>query len=119
MIGPEEVAEAIREHAAEEWPNECCGFVVAYDTGVEVKRMRNAANDPENEFFIDPREQYDALNEIEDRDAQLIAVYHSHPRGTTNPSERDLRFAAGWPGVAMLICAKGAIEAYTASGEYL
>lgn len=108
----------IIDHAAEEDPRECVGFIVEHFGELSVWKMHNA-DASETTFFIDPRDQYVALNEIADQGAELVGIYHSHPQGTPRPSRTDLRFAEGWPGVAMLICAEGVVRAYTASGEAL
>ena len=43
------------------------------------------------------------LTEIEDRGDELGAIYHSHTRSAPYPSQTDVNFAAGWPGVEWLI----------------
>ena len=39
----------------------------------------------------------------EEDDDQLMAIYHSHTRSAPYPSQTDVNFAAGWPGVEWLI----------------
>jgi proteasome lid subunit RPN8/RPN11 len=48
-------------------------------------------------------ELHHALTEIEDAGHELGAIYHSHTRSQPYPSQTDLNFAAGWPGVEWLI----------------
>ena len=43
------------------------------------------------------------IDEIEDAGAELGAIYHSHTRSEPYPSQTDVNFAAGWPGVEWLI----------------
>ena len=43
------------------------------------------------------------LTEIEDAGDELGAIYHSHTRSAPYPSQTDVNFAAGWPGVEWLI----------------
>lgn len=113
------LAEQIKFHARHEEPYECCGLVsVNAEGGYRYWPLRNADRSAES-FSIDPREQYDALNLLADYGHELVAIAHSHPRGTPAPSERDRAFAEGWPGVAMLICANGVVRAYTSAGEPL
>lgn len=113
-----EVQAEILAYANDEDPNECCGFVFAVEDELKVWRTRNAADSP-SEFFIDPHDQYAAICGIERQGGEIVAIYHSHPFGTPSPSERDCAFAKLWPGVAMLIAAKGVVRAYDASGEPL
>ena len=40
---------------------------------------------------------------FEDDGAELGAIYHSHTRSEPYPSQTDINFAAGWPGVEWLI----------------
>ena len=43
------------------------------------------------------------LEAIEDAGGALGAIYHSHTRSEPYPSQTDINFAAGWPGVEWLI----------------
>ena len=43
------------------------------------------------------------LTTIEDRGDELGAIYHSHTRSEPYPSQTDINFAVGWPGVEWLI----------------
>jgi [CysO sulfur-carrier protein]-S-L-cysteine hydrolase len=46
---------------------------------------------------------YDILEAIEDAGAKPGAIYHSHTRSEPYPSQTDVNFAAGWPGVEWII----------------
>ena len=92
----------IVEHAVRDAPNECCGLVVGVDgTATEVRQMENLAASPFR-FDVDGRELL-AFAFAEDGDEQLTAIYHSHTRSAPYPSQTDVNFAAGWPGVEWLI----------------
>jgi len=71
-------------HAADEFPNECCGLLVTGPRGDRLVRAKNLAIQPGREFDLDP----DAWLEVED-DETVSAVYHSHPNGTSEPSLAD------------------------------
>jgi proteasome lid subunit RPN8/RPN11 len=43
------------------------------------------------------------IEAIEDAGGALGAIYHSHTRSAPYPSQTDINFAAGWPGVQWLI----------------
>jgi proteasome lid subunit RPN8/RPN11 len=90
-------------HARREAPNECCGLV-AMRAGVVtgVEEAENLAASPFR-FEVDGLELHHRLTEIEDRGDELGAIYHSHTRSHPYPSQTDVNFAAGWPGVEWLI----------------
>ena len=50
-----------------------------------------------------PRDPSRAQDDFEDEGAELGAIYHSHTRSEPYPSQTDVNFAAGWPGVEWLI----------------
>ena len=54
-------------------------------------------------FEVDGPALFRMLDEIEDGGAELGAIYHSHTRSEPYPSQTDVNFAAGWPGVEWLI----------------
>ena len=96
---PQDLLDQIVEHARRDAPNECCGFIAAKD-GVATRlyparNMRASAL----AFQIDDREQIRIHNEIDDneeREGQLAAVYHSHTRTEPYPSQTDINFARPW-----------------------
>ena len=93
----------IVEHAVRDAPNECCGLVVGADgTATRVRAMENLAASPFR-FDIDGRELIALRLRRRRRATQLTAIYHSHTRSAPYPSQTDVNFAAGWPGVEWLI----------------
>lgn len=72
---------AIAAHALECYPNECCGLVVG---GVYLP-CRNVSESPLSAFSLAPEDYADA----EDA-GEIQAVVHSHPGGSTKPSQADL-----------------------------
>ena len=97
LLGP------VVAHAQEDHPNECCGVIAVRDgAAVSVHRTENLAASPLR-FEVDGMELHRLLSEIEDRGDALGAIYHSHTRSAPFPSQTDVNFAAGWPGVEWLI----------------
>jgi proteasome lid subunit RPN8/RPN11 len=89
-------------HAVRDTPNECCGLVVGRDgTATGVRALENLAASPFR-FDIDGRELI-AFAFAGDGEEGLTAIYHSHTRSAPYPSQTDVNFAAGWPGVEWLI----------------
>lgn len=80
-----QILAAVQQHAATEYPRECCGLVVAVGPLHRYIACDNAAADPHEEFRISP-EQYAEAEEI----GQVIGIVHSHPDATSRPSPRDL-----------------------------
>jgi proteasome lid subunit RPN8/RPN11 len=90
-------------HAREEAPNECCGMVGSTDGRARaVYRAVNAEASPLR-FRIEPEEQLELHNKIEDAGLELGAIYHSHTRTEPKPSQTDINFAKLWPGVLWII----------------
>ena len=82
---------ALVEHAREEAPNECCGYVRAADGAVqEVVRADNPRRSPYG-FELDSKSLL-ATNELDDQGYE-VGVYHSHPRSPAEPSQTDINLA--------------------------
>lgn len=89
-------------HAIRDAPDECCGVVLGRDgTATSARALENLAASPMR-FDIDGRELI-AFAFADEDDEQLVAIYHSHTRSAPYPSQTDVNFAAGWPGVEWLI----------------
>ena len=95
--------ERIVAHARRDFPNECCGMLGVRDgRAVAIHEATNLAASPLR-FEVEGREILQAQDAFEDEDAELGAIYHSHTRSEPYPSQTDINFAAGWPGVEWLI----------------
>jgi len=93
--------DAMVEHALDGAPEEVCGllggeFGEAVSSIHTVVRTSNAAPAPEYEYAIEPTEQLELMDGLEDRGYDVVGFYHSHPRGPTGPSATD-RDRATWP----------------------
>ena len=103
--------DAIVSHARADAPNECCGVVATRDgVVVGVYAAQNVAASPLR-FEIDSLELLRLVTGIEDRGEELGAIYHSHTRSAAHPSQTDVNFAAGWPGVEWIIVGLAVDEA--------
>lgn len=101
-IVPEALA-AIRRHAAETYPHECCGALIA-DGGsiVEAFRLPNTTADgAARRFLVGPQDYRQAEARALERRATLAGFYHSHPDHPARPSAHDLQHA--WPNLIYLI----------------
>ncbi len=90
-------------HAVRDAPNECCGIVAAQDgTATLVHAVENQAASPYR-FEVDGLEMFRLLEQIESQGGELGAIYHSHTRSEPYPSQTDVNFSHGWPGVEWII----------------
>ena len=86
--------DAIRRHAADDLPNECCGLLIGGPGSVErALRARNLRPAP-NRYLVDPADHCAALRTARASGLQVVGVYHSHPAGSLRPSAVDLREAS-------------------------
>ena len=86
--------DAIRRHAADDLPNECCGLLIGGPGSVErALRARNLRPSP-NRYLIDPADHCAALRAARASGLQVVGAYHSHPAGSLRPSAVDQREAS-------------------------
>ena len=79
--------------------HEICGLLFGdSDQVISAQACANVASDPATRFEIDPAALIAAHRGARQGGPQLIGVYHSHPGGRPDPSERDAADAApdGW-----------------------
>ena len=94
--GAPAVARAIRQHARDEHPRECCGFLLG--DGREILfavPMTNVAASPATRYRIDDSAHVSLrrwLRQVRPR-LTITGVYHSHPGGEPAPSPTDVREA--------------------------
>ena len=99
--------QAIRAHAAQDYPHECCGFLVGRANGetVTVSRTVPAANlrddSPRNRFEIDPGDLVKTDRAARADGLGVVGFYHSHPDAPARPSEFDREHA--WAGYCYVI----------------
>jgi proteasome lid subunit RPN8/RPN11 len=80
------------EHAREDAPNECCGYVWGTNGTVQgVKRAQNERHSPYG-YELDGPTLF-AVNELDD-DGFQVGIYHSHPRSPAEPSQTDINLAS-------------------------
>ena len=86
MILDKENREFIKNHALEDTPKECCGFLyLDEDTGlVKTKKARNIAKEKNISFSVDTLDYFKTSNL-----GQIEAIYHSHTNGNPDFSLKD------------------------------
>lgn len=120
---------AMREHAARDYPSECCGILLGKsDDGnkqaMEVVALKNIRHDParaqellpldspgretdRNRFLIDPLEQLKVEKDARKRGVDVLGYYHSHPDHPARPSNYDREHAWPWYSYIILSVEKG------------
>jgi proteasome lid subunit RPN8/RPN11 len=83
--------EAMLAHCMEEAPLECCGLLGGVAPRVSsIHRLRNT-DASETRYNADPKDLIRAVVSLRERGAEILAIYHSHPRWPAVPSQTDLR----------------------------
>jgi proteasome lid subunit RPN8/RPN11 len=98
-----EALEAIRRHAGETFPHECCGALIAVgDVVVEAYRLPNTTMEgAARRFTIGPSDYRQAEARATAVGGALRGFYHSHPDHPARPSVHDL--AQAWPNFSYVI----------------
>ena len=104
---------AIEAAAEAAYPEEACGLLVgrrAPDGGWRVGAVEASANVAEpprtRRFEVDPRLRLRLERRLRGRPDSIVGLYHSHPDGAAEPSERD-RAMVFEPALIWLITAVG------------
>ena len=102
---PRALLTEIEAHAHAEAPRECCGLLGGRDAQVAARYpLPNQSPNPEREYFAAPEDLFIAMRRMRERREELLAIYHSHPRGPAYPSATDLE-TAFYPEAVYLIVA--------------
>ena len=95
-------ADEIIAHAREDDPNECCGIIAGNDgAATKLYRAVNAEASPYR-YNVDSKDLLRIYRDIDDKDWDVLAIYHSHTHTEAYPSPTDVQLAA-WPDAYYLI----------------
>ena len=85
--------DALVEHARSDFPFEVCGLLAGLHGRVTKHfPIPNAARSM-TYYSMDPKAMLHAMNEIDDEDWDLLAIYHSHTHTEAFPSPTDVELA--------------------------
>ena len=89
------IADAIREHGVETYPNECCGALIGADGVVQhVTPLANVTEEGARRRFLVRAADYQFVEDEARRlNQELLGFYHSHPDHPARPSQYDLDHA--------------------------
>jgi proteasome lid subunit RPN8/RPN11 len=97
--------EAIRRHARDTYPHECCGALIGYAEPplilVALPLPNTTEEGPRRRFLIRPTDYREAEQAARAGELSLLGFYHSHPDHPAQPSQHDLDHA--WPNLHYLI----------------
>ncbi|NGZ05467.1 MAG: M67 family metallopeptidase [Magnetococcales bacterium] len=89
-------------HAQRSLPRECVGVLAGQGReAVSWHPLTNIAQG-ETTFLADPTEQIQLFKKLRAQDLDVVAIYHSHPKGAAFPSPLDQEWIA-YPEALMLI----------------
>jgi len=88
---PRDLHDAMVAHCVREAPLECCGILGGVSPRVtSFHPLRNDAAS-ETRYNADPNDLITAYISLRERGAEILAIYHSHPRWEAVPSRTDLQ----------------------------
>jgi proteasome lid subunit RPN8/RPN11 len=92
----------LTEHAENEKPNESCAILFGKDSLVsEVFLTKNIEESPVN-FTISNEQLIEGYKIAEEKNVEVIGIFHSHPNSEAYPSNTDKKFMQSNP-VAWII----------------
>jgi proteasome lid subunit RPN8/RPN11 len=92
----------LTEHAENEKPNESCAILFGKDSLVsEVFLTKNIEESPVN-FTISNKQLIEGYKIAEEKNVEVIGIFHSHPNSEAYPSNTDKKFMQSNP-VAWII----------------
>ncbi|CAN5593578.1 M67 family metallopeptidase [soil metagenome] len=100
-----EALDAIRRHASDTYPDECCGALIEREGRiVEAFRLPNTTSaGARRRFQVAPSDYRLSEQRAGAQQGALAGFYHSHPDHPARPSEHDL--AEAWPNLTYIIIA--------------
>jgi proteasome lid subunit RPN8/RPN11 len=80
------------EHAKAEYPREACGLLVGRGSAERLIPMENVLASS-TAYEMDPAQLITTFCHLRSAGEELVAIYHSHPRGPARPSKSDIERA--------------------------
>ena len=87
---PWDIHHALVAHCAMDAPLECCGILGGVFPDVSLFYPLTNSEASETRYNADPRDLIRVDRDLRAREAEILAIYHSHPRWKAVPSQTDL-----------------------------
>ncbi len=101
IILNQEQIDTLIEHSTKSHPNESCAMLLGThdDRQWNVKEvfLTNNIEQSETNFTISPEELLYGHKLAEEKQLELVGVFHSHPNSNAIPSDTDKKFMKGNP----------------------
>ena len=107
QLGPG-ILEQMMLHAKQAYPNEGCGLLAGRAAAERFIPMKNLSSSTA-EYQMDPAELIQVLRDVRNSGERLIAIYHSHPHGPAELSQKDIE-QAYYPEAAQLLVSLADLE---------
>lgn len=85
---------AMQRHINFEAPLEACGLLGGKNGVVEIVLPVKNAAESKVRFQMEPKAQLRAIEQIEAEELEIVAIFHSHPKGPSVPSPTDIAEAS-------------------------
>jgi [CysO sulfur-carrier protein]-S-L-cysteine hydrolase len=87
---PRHILDAMVSHCVREAPLECCGILCGIAPRVSLFYSLRNDMKSETRYNADPHDLLAAHIDFRRQGAEILAIYHSHPRWQAVPSQTDL-----------------------------
>jgi len=87
---PDDIHDAMVAHCLREAPLECCGILGGVAFEVSLFYPLGNLDASETRYNADPLDLIRVVVDLRAREAEILAIYHSHPRWRAVPSQADL-----------------------------
>jgi proteasome lid subunit RPN8/RPN11 len=87
---PSDIHDAMVSHCQMEAPLECCGILGGVALEVSLFYPLGNALASDDRYDADPSDLIRTVHDLRAREAEMVAIYHSHPRWKAVPSRTDL-----------------------------
>jgi proteasome lid subunit RPN8/RPN11 len=91
-----DLVDAMVAHARRDHPDEACGVIAGPDGADRPERfipMLNAARSP-TFFEFDSQDLFRLYKDVDERDEDIVVIYHSHTATEAYPSRTDISYAS-------------------------
>ena len=103
LLIPADHHDAMVAHCLREAPLECCGLLGGVAPLVSSFHPLRNTSASKVRYDADPRDLIAAMLELRARGADVLAIYHSHPRSRPTPSRVDLAENFEWGATPRII----------------